>query len=91
MAGPIVLVGLLGTDQMPPGGPYATANQLEFRSVPDPQVPTLSATAPKIHDWLKQTGPLEFRTSETSGREYVQFVPLAHVTKERYSVYWKFS
>jgi hypothetical protein len=89
--GPIVLAGLLGTDQMPPAAPYATANQLEFRSVPDPQVPTLNAAISKISEWLKQTGPLEFRTSETSTRESVPFVPLAHVTKERYSVYWKLS
>jgi hypothetical protein len=89
--GPIVLAGLLGADQMPSAAPYATGNQLEFRSVPDPQVPTLSAAIANINEWLKKTGPLEFRTSETSSRASVQFVPLANVTKERYSVYWKLS
>jgi hypothetical protein len=89
--GPIVLVGLLGTDQMPTAAPYAAGNQLEFRSIPNPQVPTLTAAIPRINEWLKKTGPLEFGTSETSTREAVQFVPLANVTKERYSVYWKLS
>ena len=87
--GPIVLVGLLGTDQMPPAAPYAAVNQLEFRSIPDPAVPTLTAAMPRINEWLKKTGPLEFETSETSTRESLRFVPLANVTKERYSVYWK--
>lgn len=89
--GPIVLVGLLGTDQMPPAAPYAAANQLEFRSIPDPAVPILTAAMPKINEWLKKTGPIEFETSETSTRESMRFVPLASVTKERYSVYWKLS
>jgi uncharacterized protein len=87
--GPIVLVGLLGTAQMPPEAPYATGSPLEFRSVPDPEVPTLTAPKSKINEWLKKTGLLEFQTSETSSRESVLFVPLANVTKERYSVYWK--
>jgi len=89
--GPIVLVRLLGTKQMPPGAPYATDNQLEFRSTPDPAVPTLTAAIPRINEWLKKTGPLEFETSETSTRESMRFVPLANVTSERYSVYWKLS
>ena len=89
--GPIVLVGLLGTDQMPQAAPYAAGNQLEFRSIPDPAAPTLTAAVPKINEWLKKTGPVEFETSETSTRESMRFVPLANVTKERYSVYWKLS
>lgn len=89
--GPIVLVGLLGTKQMPPEAPYADGNQLAFRSVPDPPVPTLTAATSKINEWLNKTGALEFETSETSTREAMHFVPLANVTKERYSVYWKLS
>jgi DUF1680 family protein len=89
--GPIVLVGLLGTDQMPLAAPYAAGNQLEFRSIPDPAVPILTAAMPKVNEWLKKIGPIEFETSETSTRESMRFVPLASVTKERYSVYWKLS
>jgi DUF1680 family protein len=89
--GPIVLAGLLGSKGMPPAGPYAAGNQLEFQSVPDPRVPALTAAAPGINEWLKKIGPLEFVTSQTSTSESVHFVPLSSVTKERYSVYWKLS
>jgi DUF1680 family protein len=89
--GPIVLAGLLGSKQMPPAAPYAEADQLQFRSVPDPAVPKLAGPASKVNDWLKQVGPLEFQSADTSNVEPLRFIPLANVTKDRYSVYWKLS
>ena len=91
MYGPIVLAGLLGDEQIPASAPYAKGDQLQFRSVPDPVVPKLAGPAPKINDWLQQVSPLEFQTANTSEAVPLRFVPLANITRERYSVYWKLS
>jgi hypothetical protein len=87
--GPIVLAGLLGKDGMPPEAPYAAGNQLQFRSVSDPSVPTLGKANEVVDKWLEKTGAMEFSTRVGGGSSPIRFVPLANVTNERYSVYWK--
>jgi DUF1680 family protein len=89
--GPIVLVGLLGREGMPQEAPYAANNQLQFRSVPDPDVPSLVVAGQRLEKWMKRTGPIEFTTSVAPDHETIRFVPLANITNERYSVYWKLS
>lgn len=87
--GPLVLAGLLGQADMPAEAPYAGNNQLQFRSVPDPVVPVLAASEASAAGSLRQTAPLEFSATSSAGGEAIRFVPLAWVTRDRYSVYWK--
>jgi DUF1680 family protein len=87
--GPIVLAGLVGREGMPDAAPYAGGDQLEFKAVPDPPVPSLALTGEDLSGCFQQTAPLEF-TGKTSGSDrLIRFVPLASVTHDRYSVYWK--
>ncbi len=88
--GPLVLAGLLGRGEMPAEAPYAGNSQLQFRSVPDPGVPALASLAPRdLSATVRQTGPLEFNVKSSGPVESITFVPLAWVTRDRYSVYWK--
>jgi uncharacterized protein len=87
--GPLVLAGLLGRDGMPTSAPYATSDQLQYRSVPDPMVPAVGVAGQNVEKWLKQTGPVEFATNDASANTPIRFVPLANITNERYSVYWR--
>ena len=87
--GPLVLAGLLGREGMPAGAPYAGESQMEYRSVPDPVVPPLPGAGLGLDQWLKQSGPLEFTSIAREGHASLRFVPLAKVTDQRYSVYWK--
>jgi DUF1680 family protein len=89
--GPLVLAGLLGREGMPSAAPYATSDELLYRSVPDPTVPSLGVAGQNVEKWLKQTGPVEFATSVAPTATPIRFVPLANITNERYSVYWKLS
>jgi DUF1680 family protein len=89
--GPLVLAGLLGRDGMPLDAPYAASDQLQYATVPAPDVPCVTAPGRDPAKWLTQTGPLEFAgTSSTSGAP-IRFVPLASIFRDRYSVYWKFA
>ena len=86
--GPIVLAGLLGRDAMPPAAPYAGSNQLEYRSVVDPVMPFLAGDT-DVESWLEKIGAVEFATRAAPGSARIRFVPLADITNERYSVYWR--
>jgi len=87
--GPLVLAGLLGKEGMPAAAPYAAGDQLEFRSVADPDVPTLIAPSDSTQNVLTASGPLEFTAVPGSTGAPIRFVPLATVTRDRYSVYWR--
>lgn len=87
--GPLVLAGLLGREGMPSNAPYAGRNQLEFRAVPDPAVPSLVMAGEDLTTCLRQTAPLEFIGRGSGSEAPIRFVPLASVTHDRYSVYWK--
>ncbi len=82
--GPIVLAGLLGRNDLPSSTPYAAGDQLQYANVPDPAVPTLARLGA---DRTTQTGPLEFTLESSAGK--IRFLPLAKITRDRYSVYWK--
>lgn len=88
--GPLLLAGLMGRESMPRAAPYAGNDQLEFRSVPDPPVPSLVLDPGRLDTSIKQTGRLEF-AAKSSGGETIRFVPLADISHDRYSVYWKTS
>ncbi len=87
--GPLVMAGLLGKEGMPAAAPYAAGDQLEFRNVPDPNVPAL--VAKPIGNVLTSSGPLEFTAVLAAASRPVRFIPLAAITRERYSVYWRFA
>jgi DUF1680 family protein len=87
--GPIVLAGLLGRESMPDAAPYADGNQLQFKAVSDPLVPTLAITGEDLSKCFEQTAPLEFIGKTSGSDRKIRFVPLTAVTRDRYSVYWK--
>jgi hypothetical protein len=87
--GPLVLAGLLGREDMPNNAPYAEHNQLEFRTVPDPAVPSLLVTGEDLSTCFRQSAPLEFIGKSSASETVIRFVPLASVTHDRYSVYWQ--
>jgi hypothetical protein len=87
--GPLVLAGMLGREGMPANGPYAGRSQLEFRSVPDPVVPSLVITGEDLSTCFRQSAPFEFVGKNSGSETPVRFVPFAFVTDDRYSVYWK--
>lgn len=88
--GPFVMAGLLGTEGMPQGAPYAAGDQLEFRNVPAPTVPNLALAGNDLGHAFLADGPLQFTAAAADNRQ-LTFKPLAFVTKERYSVYWRIS
>jgi hypothetical protein len=87
--GPLVLAGLLGSEGMPETAPYAGRDQLEYKAVPDPTVPSLVISGDDVSTSFRQTGPLEFSGKNSGSDNPIRFVPLASVTHDRYSVYWK--
>jgi DUF1680 family protein len=86
--GPIVLAGLLGRAGMPESAPYAGNDQLQFRAVPDPVVPSLKGLRHEMERWAKQVAPLEFEASSSIGEKKIHFIPMYEVTQDRYSIYW---
>ena len=87
--GPLVLAGLLGRGDLPAEAPYAATDQLQFRSVPDPEVQPLFLAEGDLSKSFQQTAPLEFTGKSAESGNLIRFVPLAAVTRDRYSVYWK--
>lgn len=87
--GPIVLAGLVGREGIPDAAPYAGGDQLEFKAVPDPSMPSLAITGGGLSGCFQQTAPLEFTAKTSESNSLIRFVPFASVTHDRYSVYWK--
>jgi hypothetical protein len=61
--GPLVLAGLLGQDGMATIAPYAGRDQLQYKAVPDPAVPSLLMPTGDVSNCLTQTGTLELLPS----------------------------
>lgn len=86
--GPLVLAGLLGWEDVPATAPYAARDQLQYRAVPDPPVPSLAMAGDDVNRCLTQTGALEFSARTSESKTAIRFVPLLSVTHDRYSIYW---
>jgi DUF1680 family protein len=87
--GPLVLAGLVRRDGILPTAPYAANDNLQYAAVPVPDMPWLAIAGRERGKWLTQPGPLEFAGNSSMGGAPIRFVPLASVTRDRYSVYWK--
>lgn len=86
--GPIVLAGLLGTDNFPPEGPYGQEGSDGWK-LPLPKAPKLAATDRQLNDWIKPVNGknLEFTAIGANG-EQIQLVPLFRSQHNRMTVYW---
>jgi DUF1680 family protein len=84
--GPLVLAGDLGAEGLNdrmvngPEGPYVNRARID--------VPSFHNTGEPA-SWIKQTGPLAFRTSGQA--RDVSLAPLYTILDKRYSVYWQVS
>jgi DUF1680 family protein len=92
MYGPVVLAGKLGTAGLT--AENLRAEPTKPRTVPeyksDPvTAPSIRAPSSDPASWLKQAGPLEFRTVGQPNE--LTLVPLNRIFDERYAVYWKLS
>ncbi len=89
MYGPIVLGGLLGTQNMPASGPFADSDTA-FIEDATPDVPVFVTSPGPLEDWIKPVAgdPLTFHTVG-AGRPFdVVLKPFYRIHRERYSIYW---
>lgn len=88
--GPVVLVGDMGTEGIPPAAPFAK-DQLNYKDVPVPVdvITTLNCKGKKLTDWLVpvKDKPLVFKTSGVASRD-ITLLPYYQIDKQRYIIYW---
>jgi hypothetical protein len=92
MAGPIVLVGALGSDDLPslfPTERYTRNNPLNF--YPSPAVPALRGSDEQILQGIAPVAgaPLTFRTQGIGDPQDVQLIPFYRMHHQRYTIYWQ--
>lgn len=89
--GPIVLVGALGTEDMP--DIYLKDNHVRsnpFNHLPTPDVPVLRGQVSKLVEHVKQVDglPLTFKTEGIGSPDDVELVPFYRLHHQRYNIYW---
>jgi uncharacterized protein len=86
--GPVVLAGLLGTDNFPPGGPYGQEGSDGWK-LPLPKVPQLAGVERSLDEWIRPVDgrSLTFTTFGANG-EPLTLVPLFRSQHQRMTVYW---
>jgi hypothetical protein len=87
--GPVVLAGLLGTDNFPPEGPYGQEGSDGWK-LPLPKAPTLFGIERPLEDWIKPVPgkSLTFKTVGAGRPEDVTLAPLFRSQHQRFTVYW---
>jgi uncharacterized protein len=85
--GPIVLAGLLGTDNFPPEGPYGQEGSDGWK-LALPKVPKLNIKQ-NLNDWIRPINgkSLTFATVGANS-EQITLVPLFRSQHQRMTVYW---
>ena len=88
--GPILLVGAMGPDGIPPEGQYAHYEK-QYTGWPTPPEPTLSGDPAAILDALKPVSekPLTYRTQGIGHPEDYTLIPFFRLNEQRYTVYWR--
>ncbi len=86
--GPIVLAGLLGTENFPPEGPYGQEGSDGWK-LPLPKMPKLAGIERPLQDWIKPLAgkSLTFKTIGADGEE-ITLVPLFRSQHQRMTIYW---
>ncbi|HMB91584.1 MAG TPA: beta-L-arabinofuranosidase domain-containing protein, partial [Rhodothermales bacterium] len=87
--GPIVLGGVLGTQDMPEGGAFADSD-VRYIEEPTPDVPVLVADLEALETWVQPIAgdPLTFHTVGVGRPQDVILKPFYRIHNERYSIYW---
>ena len=87
--GPVALAAALGTDGMPPQGPYGKPESGSWGPPPmDP--PALVGADGPIDEWLRPVPaqPLTFRTVGVGRPSEQTLIPLCRTQQQRFTAYW---
>lgn len=87
--GPLVLAGLLGTENWPAEGPYGREGSDGWK-LPLPEVPVLVGSERPLNDWIKPVSgkTLTFVTVGAGRPTDVTLVPLYRSQHQRITAYW---
>jgi len=87
--GPVVLAAALGTEGMPPQGPYGKSDSGSWGPPPMDPPALVNADRP-IDDWLKPVPnqPLTFRTVGVGRPAEQTLIPLCRTQHQRFTAYW---
>lgn len=87
--GPVALAAALGTDGMPPQGPYGKSDSGAWGPPPMPPPALVGAEGP-VNDWLRPVPgqPLTFRTVGVGRPAEQTLIPLFRTQHQRFTAYW---